>query len=152
MINYNLEHLFSYTVLLDQPEVIGPVAEGIRVNLHFTGGELNGPKVYGKLRPVGADWLTIRTDGVGILEVRATIETQEEALIYSSYTGVGDLGEDGYDKFLQGEPPPIVALRVVPRYLTAHPDYQWLNRLQCLGIGEFDVQNLKVGYDLYAVR
>lgn len=84
--------------------------------------------------------------------MRATIETQDEALIYSSYTGVGDLGEDGYDKFVQGEPPPIVALRVVPRYLTAHPDYQWLNRLQCLGIGEFDVQNLKVGYDLYAVR
>jgi hypothetical protein len=89
---------------------------------------------------------------VGILEVRATIETQDEALIYSSYTGVGDLGEDGYDKFLQGDPPPIVPLRVVPRYLTAHPDYEWLNRLQCLGIGEFDVQNLKVGYDLYAVR
>ena len=105
MINYNLDHLFSYTVLLDEPEVIGPVPEGIRVNFHFTGGEVTGPKVYGKLRPVGADWLTIRTDGVGILEVRATIETQDEALIYSSYTGVGDLGEDGYDKFLQGEPP-----------------------------------------------
>ena len=41
---------------------------------------------------------------------------------------------------------------MVPRYLTAYPDYQWLNRLQCLGIGEFDVQNLKVSYDLYAVR
>ena len=24
MINYNLEHLFSYTVILDEPEVIGP--------------------------------------------------------------------------------------------------------------------------------
>ena len=75
------------------------------MNLHITGGELTGPKVHGKLRPVGADWLTIRTDGVGILDVRATIETQDEALIYSSYTGVGDLGEDGYDKFLQGDPP-----------------------------------------------
>lgn len=53
MINYNLEHLFSYTVLLDEPEVIGPVSEGIRMNLHFTGGELNGQKVYVTLRPVG---------------------------------------------------------------------------------------------------
>ena len=122
------------------------------MNLHITGGEVTGPKVHGKVRPVGADWLTIRTDGVGILDVRATIETQEEALIYSRYTGVGDLGEDGYDKFLQGDPPPIVSLRVVPRLLTAHPDYQWLNRLQCLGVGEFDVPNLKVGYDLDAVR
>jgi hypothetical protein len=86
--DYNLEHLFSYTVTLDQPEVIGPVSEGIRVNLYITGGEVNGPQVHGKVRPLGADWLTIRTDGVGILDVRAAIETQEEALIYSSYTGV----------------------------------------------------------------
>src|ERR671912_2981773 len=147
MFEYDLEHVMSYTLRLNPPEVIGPVSEGLLANFYFAGGEVNGPQVYGKLRPVGADWLTVRTDGVGILDVRATIETQDEALIYSSYTGVGDLGEDGYDKFLQGDPPPIVPLRVVPRYLTAHPDYQWLNRLQCLGIGEFDVQNLKVGYD-----
>ncbi len=152
MFDYDLEHLFSYTVTLDQPEVIGPVPEGIRVNLHLTGGELTGPKVHGRVRPVGADFLTIRTDGVGILDVRATIETQEEALIYSSYMGVGDLGEDGYNKFLQGEPPPIVPLRVVPRFLTAHPDYQWLNRLQCLGVGEANLESLEVAYDIYAVR
>jgi hypothetical protein len=152
MIDYSLEHLFSYTVTLDQPEVIGPVPAGILVNFHFTGGEVNGPLVHGKVRPVGADWLTIRTDGVGILDVRATIETQDEALLYSSYTGVAELGEDAYDKFLQGDLPQIVPVRVVPRILTSHPDYQWLNRLQCLGVGEIDVANLKVGYDLYAVR
>jgi uncharacterized protein DUF3237 len=60
--DYNLEHLFSYTVTLDQPEVIGPVSEGIRVNLHITGGEVNGPQVHGKVRPVGADFLTIRLE------------------------------------------------------------------------------------------
>jgi hypothetical protein len=30
----------------------------------------------------------------------------------------------------------VPALRVVPRYQTSHPDYLWLNRLQCLGIGQ----------------
>src|SRR5215212_4010833 len=152
MIDYNLEHLFSYTVNLDQPEVIGPVPEGVLVNFHVTGGEVNGPKVYGKLRPVGADWLTIRTDGVGILDVRATIETREEALIYITYTGVGDLGEDGHEKFLRGELPPTIPVRTIPRMQTVHPEFQWLNRLQCLGIGEIDTENLEVSYDVYAVR
>ncbi len=151
MFDYELEHILSYSVTLDPPEVIGPVPEGIRANFYATGGEVKGPKVYGKFRPVGGDWLTLRTDGVGILDVRATIETGEEALIYVSYTGVGDLGEDGYERFLRGELPSIVPLRVVPRFLSAHPDYQWLNRLQCLGIGQANLESLEVGYDVYAM-
>ena len=151
MLDYNLEHIMSYTVTLD-PEVIGPVPEGFRVNLHITGGEVNGPKVYGKLRPVGADWLTVRTDGVGILDVIATIETREEALIYAAYMGVGDLGEDGYERMVRQDLPPTVPLRTVPRVQTAHPDFQWLNRLQCLGIGELDTGRFEVSYDVYAVR
>ena len=153
MFDYELEHIFSYTAtLMNPPEVIGPVPEGIRVNFHVTGGEVKGPKVYGTFRPVGADWLLLRTDGVGILDVRATIETREEALIYATYTGVGDLGEDGYDRFLRGELPSVVPLRVAPRFLTAHPDYQWLNRLQYLGIGQANLESLEASYDVYALR
>ena len=152
MFEYDLEHVMSYTLSLNPPEVIGPVAEGLLANFYFAGGEVNGPKVHGKLRPVGADWLTVRTDGVGILDVRATIETREEALIYIAYMGVGDLGEDGHEKFLRGELPPTIPVRTVPRMQTVHPEFQWLNRLQCLGIGEIDTENLEVSYDVYAVR
>jgi hypothetical protein len=152
MFDYRLEHLFSYTVILRPPEVIGPVPEGIRVNIYITGGEVSGPKIQGKLRPAGADWLTIRRDGVAILDVHITIETHDGALIYAPYSGMGDLGEDGYEKFLRGEAPQIVSLRIVPRFQTAHPEYLWLNRLQCLGIGQVNFERLEVHYDLYAVR
>ena len=67
-------------------------------------------------------------------------------------SGVGDLGEDGYERFLQGELYGTVPLRVVPRFPTAHPDYRWLNRLQCLGIGEVNLERSEVSYDVYAVR
>ena len=138
---------------LHPPEVIGPVPEGARANFYVSGGEATGPKVHGKIHPVGGDWLTVRTDGVGILDVRATFETRDEgALIYLSYTGVGDLGEDGYERFLRGELPASVPLRVAQRYVTAHPDYLWINRLQCLGVGEVYPQRLEVGYGVYAVR
>ena len=96
--------------------------------------------------------VTIRTDGIGLLDVRATIKTHDHALIFVAYTGVGDLGEDGCHKFLQGALPPRVLLRVVPRFQTTHPTYQWLNRLQCLNIGEADLERFEVRYDVYAIR
>ncbi len=42
--------------------------------------------------------------------------------------------------------------RVVPRFLTAHPDYLWLNRLQCIGVGQVNLESLEVAYDVYALR
>lgn len=152
VIEYRLEHLFSFNAFLDV-DVIGPVAEGIRVNFRVTSGEISGPKLQGKLRPTGGDWLTLRTDGVGILDVRVTFETDDGALIGASYTGVADLGEDGHPRFLAGESPPSgLPLRVVPRFQTSHPAYTWLNRLQCLGIGEAFLERGEVRYDVYAVR
>lgn len=152
MFSYHLEHLFSFTASLSPPEAIGPIAEGIRANYYVTGGKVKGPKVNGKVLPVGGDWLTIRTDGVGILDVRATIETDDGALIYTAYSGVSDLGKDGYQKVLQQEAPPVIDLHSAPRYYTAHPEYQWLNRVQCVGVGQVDMTKSEVAFDIYAIR
>src|SRR5512135_3740662 len=152
MLDYSLEHLFSYVVSLERPQLIGAIPEGIRAIFYVTKGEVTGPKVRGRILPGGGDWLTVRTDGVGILDVRLTLESDDGALIYMAYTGVGDLGEDGYQKFLRGGFPALVKLRVAPRFHTSHPKYLWLNRLQCLNIGEVDLQHLEVRYDVYAVR
>ena len=56
--------------LRNPPEVIGETPEGIRVNFYVTGGEITGTRLNGKVLPVGGDWLTLRRDGVGILDVR----------------------------------------------------------------------------------
>jgi hypothetical protein len=150
---YQLEHVFSFGAQLQTPpEVIGPVAEGIRANFYCLGGEVTGPKLRGKCRPVGGDWLTMRTDGVGILDVKTTIESHDGALISISYSGVADAGLDGYQRFLDGTLPARLALRVTPRCQTAHPAYLWLNRVQCVGIGEVDLERSHVTYDVYAVR
>jgi len=153
MFDYKMEHLFSYTAALQAPpEVIGPVPEGIRINFYVTGGSVRGDRVNGSIRPVGADNFLVRRDGVGQLDVRATIETGDGALIYLYYQGIGDLGEDGYDKFLRGELPQKLALRTAPNLRTAHPAYQWLQRLHCVSIGEVDLERSEVSYDVYAVH
>lgn len=150
-IPFAMDYLFSYTVFVN-PEVIGPVAEGIRVNLQAVGGTLNGPALKGKIRPQGADYLYVRTDGVAALDVRLTFETTENALIYATYTGVGELGLDGFTRFATGQVGGLIPLRVAPRFATSHPAYLYLNRLQCVGIGTGDLTTGTINFDIYAVR
>ena len=146
-----LEHICSYWATLSPPEIIGPLAEGHRINVYVTNGEITGPKMRGRLRNVGGDWLCLRPDGIGILDVRATLELDDGALIYTSYGGVADFGRDGYGRFLAGNPPARVPLRIAPRYYTGHSAYLWLNRLQCLGTGDVDMEQMRVSYDIYAL-
>lgn len=137
--------------LSHSPEIIGETPEGLRVNWFLQGGEVYGPKLNAKIRPHGGDWMTIRSDGIGVLGIRATLETPEKALIYTTYSGVFDLGDEGYQNFLNKQWPHAPPLRSTPRFLTEHPKYKWLNRLQCIGIGEVQMSDLLVIYDLYAL-
>ena len=152
MLPYRLEHVFSYSATLHPPEIIGPVAGGARVNFHVSGGDVSGPRLIGKVRPVGADWLTIRPDGVGALDVRATLETPDGGLLYLSYQGLADLGEDGYARFLAGDLTGTLRLTTWPRIETAHPASRWLTRLPLLGIGSASLEDLSVYYEVYVVR
>lgn len=152
MIAYELEHLFTYSATLKPAEVVGAVPEGFRVNYWVTGGDVTGPKLNGKLLPVGADWLTVRRDGVAALDVRISIRTVDGVLIDVTYPGLGDLGTDGYERIVRGESPSRLKLRTSPRFRTADQKYAWLHRTLCIGVGEVDFEHSEVVYEVYAVR
>jgi hypothetical protein len=116
MLAYQLEHICSYRAQLKPPEVLGAMPGGVRVNFTILGGEVSGPKLKGTVQAVGADFFTLRTDGVGILDVRACFKTHDGAMIDVAYQGVGDLGEDGYAKFLAGD----VAAEIAAAHRAAH--------------------------------
>ena len=80
------EYIMSYNATLRAPEVIGPIPEGLRLNFYVTGGSFEGPKCKGTILPVGGDWLTIRSDGVGILDVRATHELSQPGRLPAGLT------------------------------------------------------------------
>jgi hypothetical protein len=63
MIEPRFEHVMSYTAQLAAPEVIGSVPDDLKINFYVTGGTVTGPRISGKFRPVGGDWLTLRRDG-----------------------------------------------------------------------------------------
>jgi Protein of unknown function (DUF3237) len=132
-----LEPLFSYLLgELAEVQVLGAVPEGARAN--FINGdavEVRGARISGRMLSHGGDWLTVRRDGVALLDVRNVIETDGGARILYRYSGVADMGADGYERFLAGEAPPA-KLYGAPRMVTAHPELAWLNRLQCIVVGE----------------
>jgi hypothetical protein len=151
---YSLEHVCSYTVFLQPPEVIGPVAEGLRANYYFAGGKVDGPKLKGKFRTGGGDFATLRRDGIGVLDIRGTIETEDGALIYVAGAGLAYGSEDAYERAMKRELAPTVPLRVAVRLQTAHPGYSWVNRLQFVSIGELvrAAAGNEVRADLYAIK
>lgn len=124
MLDYSLEHICSYTATLGPPELIGEAAEGIRVIFYSTGGEVSGPRLTGTVRQVGGDWMTVRRDGVALMDVRTTIETHEGALILITYSGIVDLGDGGYERFRKGDIPATAKLRTAPRFTTGHPQFR----------------------------
>lgn len=152
MLEYRLEHAFTYVVTVQPPEVLGPVPDDIRINFYAADGKVWGPKCQGKLRPVGGDWMVLRRDGVAVLDVRITIETDDGALLFVTYEGVVDFGPDGYANFLKGQIPERMAVRAAPRIATAHPAYAWMNRCQFLAIGEAQPMAHTITYEIYAVR
>jgi len=100
-----LNTFFLTGATLAPPEVIETHGRGIRVNLRHRRRGL-WPKMRGRLRTVGGDWLLLRPDGVGLLDVRATMELDNGALIYTTYGGRGGFGTGRLQPLLKGILPP----------------------------------------------
>jgi hypothetical protein len=149
-----LELLFTYRIGFQlPPEVVGPVPDGLRVIFPLTGGEFVGPHLSGTIRRIGDDWLTVRQDGIGHLHLRTMLETEDGAAIAYSFSGTIDLGEHGYDDLLNGRlAPDGTPFRSAVRLETAHPAYAWLNRLQCVGIGQVFPSRGEARCAVYALR
>lgn len=134
------------------PEVIGDTPDGLRINYFLDGGGVTGPDLQAHFLPRGTDYLTIRRDGVAILQVRATMKTNDGALITEENTGFLDMGQGGYERALRGEFPDYAALQVAPKFMTAHANYLWMNRHEFIGVGRVSTVDDLVEYDLYVVN
>ena len=146
------EFLGAFTVQLAKPpELFGAGPDGLHITFYIASGEIHGPKINAKIRGEGGDWMLVRLDGVGVADVRITYETDDGALLLSRYYGIFDLGPAGYERALRQEYDPVPPLVLAPQFLTSHPNWLWLNRLQCLAVGRVTMADLLVRFDLYAI-
>jgi hypothetical protein len=147
-----LEFLYHVDVELGPPVAIGNVSHGQRLIVPVTGGKFEGPRLSGKILPGAADWLLIRADGVGELDVRGTLETNDGALIYVTYRGYVTNVPSILPRWSQGEeiPRDEYYFAATPYFETAAPQYNWLQQTIVISTGS--LVRGGVAYDTFAVK
>src|SRR5207244_3561520 len=80
---------FLFKITLEVPPLLdlGETCYGRRRIARIAGGSFEGPKLKGEVLPGGGDWLLLRRDGVLQLDVRLTMQTHDQQLIYMTHRG-----------------------------------------------------------------
>jgi hypothetical protein len=118
---------------------LGAVPHGTRRIAPLDGGTFEGPRLRGIVLPgSSADWLLLRPDGVLELDFRATLQTDDGALISMKSFGLRHGPPEVIAAFGRGETvdPSTYYFRTTPRFETAHPAYSFLNRLIAVATGD----------------
>jgi hypothetical protein len=103
-----------------------------------TGGVFNGERLTGEVMDGGADWQAVRTDSSVTLDVRLVLRANDGALIAMTYRGVRHGRADVIARMGRGDPvdPAAYYFRIMPMFETAARQYDWLNRIVAVGIGD----------------
>lgn len=133
--------LFDLDVTAHPRQDIGPGPLGHRVIGRIKGGRFNGPRLSGDLLEGGGDWAIVRADGGFMIDVRATLRTDDGALIYMTYAGRWTIPGAIRDAVLDparvdGVDPNSYYFRITPMFETGAADYAWLNDVVSIGFGQ----------------
>jgi hypothetical protein len=145
-------HVFQ--IVLSVPSIVdvGNTPQGGRKIAHVSGGTFQGERLRGTVQPApGGDWLLLRNDGVLMLDVRLTLETDDKHLIYMSYRGMRHGPKEVMERLGRGEAvdPSSYYFRALPSFETASEKYGWLNRAMFVSTGFRQASGPT--YDVYEV-
>jgi len=118
---------------------VGSVPSGTRRTAPLDGGTFEGPRLRGTVLPGGsADWLLLRSDGVLELDLRATLQTDDGALISMKSSGLRHGPPEVIAALGRGETvdPSTYYFRTTVRFETAHPQYLFLNTRIAVAMGD----------------
>ena len=133
-----LKFLATLSPHLENARILGATPEGERKIVPVSGGRIEGSRLSGRILPGGGDWARITANGVLQLDVRLTMQTHDDALIYISYTGMRHGPANLIAALARGEEVDSdkMYFRIQPRFETSDARYEWLNRILCVGMGE----------------
>jgi len=115
---------------------------GTRMIVDVTDVRIEGERLNARMKgQATADWGSLAADGTFQLDVRATLETDDGALILVQYHGRCDLSDPE-------APGPVYN---APRFETGDPRYAWLNKVQAVMKGKVDLPR-QITYRIYEVR
>jgi Protein of unknown function (DUF3237) len=133
------EFLYKIDLLLEPGIELGKTPIGKRVIYTVKGGTFEGPKIKGKVRPAGGDWVLRLDSATTKLDVKLLLETDDGQLISNTYTGIVHNNPDGTTYW-----------RITPIFETSSKKYEWLNYILAVGVGKFGQGG--VSYEVYAIK
>ena len=142
-ISVELVPLGTFRLKADAAVVLENTPSGTRYIIQAQSGRLEGERIHANLKGVqNGDWLTVAADGTATLDVRATLETDDGALIFCHYNGRGDLSKG------PGKSPVYGA----PLFDTGDPRYAWLNKIQAVVKGTVSEDMADLVYEVFELR
>jgi hypothetical protein len=132
-----LEPLFDIAATLAPAVTLGAAAIGERRMIAITGGRVTG-RVEAEILPGGADWQTIRPDGVTDIDARYILRAGDGATVEVWSRGLRHGTAEAIRKLIAGEPvdPSLYYFRTALRFESAAPSLHWLTRVLAIGVGE----------------
>jgi len=141
---------FSFEVELAEGLVMPNGPMGTRAVAPFAGGTVHGARINGTFVGGGADWLLVGSDHFGRIDVRAQIRTDDDALLYLSYSGLLELNETVSTAMADHERETAFEdqyCRVALRLETGDDRYGWTNTTLFVARGRMGRSG--VAYEVY---
>ncbi|WP_045824392.1 DUF3237 domain-containing protein [Williamsia herbipolensis] len=130
---------------------LGDLPDGHRRIVPILGGSVTGPRLCGRVLPVGADHQYLRSERVTELDARYALETDDGARIAVENVGLRVGSAADVAALLRDEPvdPDRIYFRTQPRLSSAHPEYSWLADTLFVATGERTPSTVEL--DVFAV-
>ena len=132
--------LAKVVITIRQPYIdVGVTIGGRRIVAEIADAVWSGDRL--RARQIGvaaADWACVNSEGVGEIDVRSTLKTDDGALIYVHYLG----------RLIMSGPTPICF--AAPLFETSDPRYLWLNAVQAVAKGLVDAHG-KLTYEVLEI-
>ncbi len=152
MANLQFKHLFDITLQIGNSHDLGATPYGDKKIVQVTGGQFSGQKISGNVRPESAaDWVLIRPDLSIKLDVRLTLETNDNAMIFMRYEGIRHSSPEIAHKLAKNDSvdPQLYYWRASPFFETSSKQYLWLNNIVAVALGQ--KKESKVFYEVFEI-
>jgi muconolactone delta-isomerase len=147
-----LSPVYRLEATLGDPLELGDAPRGRRRIVPLTGGDFRGPELAGTLLPGGsADWQTILADGTTLGDIRYTLRTESDELLYVQSRGVRHGDPDVLARLARGEDvsPTEYTFRTATQIETASTPLDWMNKGVFIGVAGRQARG--VVYEIYLV-
>jgi len=140
--------VFDITAQIGPAQELGRVHGGRRRVIPILGGTVQGPKFNGIVLPGGADWQTIRDDGVTLIRAQYTMQADDGAIIGIINTGVRRTSEEVAQKMAAGEyvPPSEYYFRTTPVFEVGPGPHYWMTDRIFVCVGERNPDDVLIRY------